>query len=92
MAHRGQPDSAGSQFFILHGDAPHLEGQYTAFGRVVDGMSVVDAVAALEIDKYGRYGPRDRPYPKPALVESVRILPPGADASHADATAPSEGS
>ncbi len=78
MAHRGQRNTAGSQFFILHGDAPFLDGHHTAFGRVVDGMSVVDAVTQLEIDKYGRYGPRDRPYPKPAVIESVRILPADA--------------
>jgi peptidyl-prolyl cis-trans isomerase B (cyclophilin B) len=81
MAHRGHPNTAGSQFFILHGDAPFLDGHYTAFGRVMAGMDVVDAVAALEIDKYGRFGPRDRPYPKPALIESVKLLPPAAAAA-----------
>jgi cyclophilin family peptidyl-prolyl cis-trans isomerase len=75
MANKGQPNSAGSQFFILHGDAPHLDGHFTAFGRVVAGMDVVDAITRLEIDKYGRYGPRDRPYPRAATIESVRILP-----------------
>jgi len=79
MAHKGQPNTAGSQFFILHGDAPQLDGKYTAFGRVVDGMDVVDAITRLEIDKYGRFGPRDRPYPTPALIDSVTILPANAD-------------
>ena len=37
------PNSAGSQFFIMHADAPHLDGQYAAFGKVTDGMDVVDA-------------------------------------------------
>ena len=78
MAHKGHPNTAGSQFFILHGDAPHLDGMYTAFGRVADGMEVVDAVTRLEIDKYGRFGPRDRPYPTPAVIESVKILPAAA--------------
>jgi peptidyl-prolyl cis-trans isomerase B (cyclophilin B) len=80
MAHKGHRNTAGSQFFILHGDAPHLDGKYTAFGRVAEGMDVVDAITRLEIDKFGRFGPRDRPYPTPALIESVGILPadPGA--------------
>jgi peptidyl-prolyl cis-trans isomerase B (cyclophilin B) len=77
MAHKGHPNTAGSQFFILHGDAPHLDGKYTAFGRVAEGMDVVDAITRMEIDKYGRFGPRDRPYPEPALIDSVAILPAG---------------
>jgi cyclophilin family peptidyl-prolyl cis-trans isomerase len=92
LAHKGRPHTAGSQFFILHGDAPRLEGQYTAFGRVVSGMDVVDAISELEIDKYGRYGPRDRPYPVAAVIESVRILPAGeAEAPLAAAGAPAAG-
>ena len=39
------PNSAGSQFFIMHADAPHLDGDYAAFGKVVEGMDVVDAIA-----------------------------------------------
>ena len=45
MARAADPDSAGSQFFIVHEDAPHLDGQYAAFGRVVEGMDVVDEIA-----------------------------------------------
>ncbi len=45
MARSADPDSAGSQFFIVHEDAPHLDGQYAAFGRVVEGMDVVDEIA-----------------------------------------------
>ncbi len=45
MARSQRPDSAGSQFFIMHQDAPHLDGQYAAFGKVVEGMDVVDAIA-----------------------------------------------
>jgi len=73
MANKGSRGSAGSQFFIVHADSPFLDGKYTAFGHVVAGMEVVDAVTALEIDKYGRYGPRDRPYPVSAVIESIRI-------------------
>ena len=45
MASAQAPDSAGSQFFIMHKDAPHLDGQYAAFGCVMDGLEVVDAIA-----------------------------------------------
>lgn len=45
MARSANPDSAGSQFFIVHEDAPHLDGQYAAFGHVVEGMDVVDEIA-----------------------------------------------
>jgi cyclophilin family peptidyl-prolyl cis-trans isomerase len=79
MANKGRPDTAGSQFFIVHRDSPHLDGSYTAFGRVAEGMDVVDAITALELDKYGRYGPRDRPYPVSAVVETIRIEPAAPD-------------
>lgn len=45
MARAQHPDSAGSQFFIMHADAPYLDGQYAAFGKVVEGMDVVDEIA-----------------------------------------------
>ena len=45
MARAMHPDSAGSQFFIMHADAPHLDGDYAAFGRVIEGMDVVDQIA-----------------------------------------------
>lgn len=50
MARAMDPNSAGSQFFIMHQNAPHLDGQYAAFGRVVDGMDTVDAIAAVPTD------------------------------------------
>ena len=46
MARTMSPDSAGSQFFIMHKDAPHLDGEYAAFGMVIDGMDVVDEIAS----------------------------------------------
>lgn len=54
MARSAHPDSAGSQFFICLGDAPHLDGQYSAFGRVTAGMDVVEQIAAVECDAHGR--------------------------------------
>jgi cyclophilin family peptidyl-prolyl cis-trans isomerase len=81
MANTGYPDSGGSQFFIVHKDAPHLNGKYSAFGRVIEGIEVVDAVTQVAIDKYGRFGPRDRPHPDGVVIESVRIEPAGASAA-----------
>ena len=54
MARAADFDSAGSQFFIMQEDAPHLDGQYAAFGRVTDGMDVVDAIANTETDRHDR--------------------------------------
>ena len=56
MARAQDPDSAGSQFFIMHADAPYLDGQYAAFGKVVSGMDVVDQIADAVTDF------SDRPY------------------------------
>lgn len=50
MARSMDPDSAGSQFFIVHADAPHLDGQYAAFGKVVEGMEVVDEIVTMKTD------------------------------------------
>ena len=50
MARTMMPDSAGSQFFIMHANAAHLDGQYAAFGKVIDGMDVVDEIADVRTD------------------------------------------
>lgn len=47
MARSGHPDSAGSQFFIMHKNAPHLDGSYAAFGQVIEGMDVIDQIASV---------------------------------------------
>ena len=73
MANKGSPDSSGSQFFIVHQDSPGLDGRFSVFGRVVEGLEVVDAITEVVIDTYGRYGPIDRPHPAPVMIESVRI-------------------
>lgn len=50
MARSMMPDSAGSQFFIMHKDAPHLDGAYAAFGKITEGMDVVDKIAETAVD------------------------------------------
>ncbi len=66
MARAMNPDSAGSQFFIMHADAPHLDGQYAAFGKVTEGMEYVDEIAGVKTDF------RDRPMID-QTIESVTI-------------------
>ncbi|MCR5324222.1 MAG: peptidylprolyl isomerase [Lachnospiraceae bacterium] len=56
MARSMMPDSAGSQFFIMHKDSPHLDGQYAAFGKVTEGLDVLDSIASTSTDY------NDRPY------------------------------
>jgi len=76
MANAGAPNSGGSQFFILVADQPELDGRYTAFGRVVSGIEVVDRIAAVPRDEFGRYGPPDRPR-EDVVIEEVAIVPAG---------------
>ena len=54
MARSSSPNSAGSQFFIMHQDAKHLDGQYAAFGKVTSGMDVVDVIASVKTDRNDR--------------------------------------
>lgn len=70
MARAQDPDSAGSQFFICHGDARFLDGQYTAFGRLLQGEDVLDRIAATPTDA------RDCPL-KRVHVASIRVVPAG---------------
>ena len=51
MARSMMPDTAGSQFFIMHDKAPHLDGEYAAFGKVIEGMEVADAIVAADRDR-----------------------------------------
>lgn len=67
MARSMFPDSAGSQFFIMHQPSPHLDGSYAAFGKVVKGIEVVDKIAELPTDY------RDKPL-KPVIIESIKIV------------------
>ena len=68
MARANHPDSAGSQFFIMHQDAPHLDGAYAAFGRVIEGMDVVDAIAESYVDYADR--PQEDMIMKSVTVET----------------------
>ena len=54
MARTMDPNSASSQFFIMHQDAPHLDGQYAAFGKITKGIEVVDEIAGVETDRYDK--------------------------------------
>ena len=65
MARSMMPNSAGSQFFIMHADAPHLDGEYAAFGMVTDGLDVVDRIAAT------RTGMQDRPVEEQKIARAT---------------------
>ena len=66
MARSSNPNSAGSQFFIMHEDAPHLDKQYAAFGKVTEGMEVVDQIANTKVDY------NDRPLEEQKMA-SIRV-------------------
>ena len=67
MARAFDPNSASSQFFIMHANAPHLDGQYAAFGKVIEGMDVVDEIASIPTDYQDR--PKVRIAIKRAYIE-----------------------
>ena len=72
MARAMAPNSAGSQFFLMHEDAPHLDGGYAAFGKVIEGMDVVDRIASV------RTGRGDRPL-EPQVMKKVTVDTFGVD-------------
>ncbi len=67
MARTMDPNSAGSQFFIMHKDAPHLDGEYAAFGKVIEGIEVVDEIAKVRTDFSDR--PLEKQVMKKVTVE-----------------------
>ena len=80
MARAMSPNSAGSQFFIMHADAPHLDGQYAAFGKLIDGYDVLDRIATCETDQWDKPLKEQRmkkvtvdtfgvEYPEPSLID-----------------------
>lgn len=72
MARTMQPNSAGSQFFIMHDSAPYLDGKYAAFGKVIDGLDVVDDIATTKTDW------QDRPYDD-IVMKTVTVETFGVD-------------
>ena len=74
MARTMAPNSAGSQFFIMHKNSPHLDGQYAAFGRVIEGMDVVNEIATTATDM------NDRPK-TPQVMKTVTVETFGKDCS-----------
>ena len=72
MARTNLPNSAGSQFFIMHKNSPFLDGQYAAFGKVIDGMDVVNAIAETKTDR------NDRPL-APQIMKKVTVDTFGVD-------------
>jgi peptidyl-prolyl cis-trans isomerase B (cyclophilin B) len=66
MARAMDPNSAGSQFFIMHEDSPHLDGQYAAFGKLIEGIEVVDEIASVRTDY------NDRPL-EPQQIEFMTV-------------------
>ena len=72
MARAQHPDSAGSQFFIMHADAPHLDGQYAAFGKLVEGEDVLDSIASIDTDWSDRHR-------TPQVMKTVTVDTVGVD-------------
>ena len=72
MARSMMPDSAGSQFFIMHQASPHLDGQYAGFGQVIEGMDIVNAIAAVQTD------PSDKPL-SPQTIQRATVETFGVD-------------
>ena len=72
MARSMMPNSAGSQFFIMHETSPHLDGAYAAFGKITEGLDVVDAIATVATDF------RDKPI-QPVVIQSMTVDTLGVD-------------
>ena len=72
MARTSDPNSASSQFFVMHQNAPHLDGQYAGFGKLTDGFDVLDKIANAQTGNYGWYM---QDVPKtPIVIESIEVV------------------
>ncbi|BFL48323.1 peptidylprolyl isomerase [Lactonifactor longoviformis] len=72
MARAMHPDSAGSQFFLMHKTSPHLDGSYAAFGKVTEGLAIVDKIAEVDTD----YSDKPR---EPQVIQSMTVETFGVD-------------
>ena len=72
MARAMHPDSAGSQFFLMHKTSPHLDGAYAAFGKVTEGLDIVDKIAETDTD----YSDKPR---EPQVIQSMTVETFGVD-------------
>jgi peptidyl-prolyl cis-trans isomerase B (cyclophilin B) len=77
MARAQAPDSAGSQFFIMVDDAPHLDGQYAAFGKVIEGMDTADKIVSVPRDRMDR--PREEQRIRKVTVETFGVEYPAPE-------------
>ena len=71
MARTSDPDSASSQFFVMHANAPHLDSQYAGFGMLTDGFDVLDAIASTKTGRYGYFSDVPR---TPIVIEKMEIV------------------
>ena len=72
MARTSDPDSASSQFFVMHMDAPHLDAQYAGFGKLTEGFEVLDAIASVKTGNYGWYM-QDVPM-NAVVIDSIEVV------------------
>ena len=72
MARTMDPNSASSQFFVMHKAAPHLDGQYAGFGKVIEGDAIIDQIANVETGNYGYYM-QDVPR-TPVVIETIEEI------------------
>ena len=72
MARTSDPNSASSQFFVMHADAPHLDAQYAGFGKLTEGFDVLDAIASVKTGNYGWYM-ADVPK-SPVVIEKIEVI------------------
>lgn len=71
MARTSDPNSASSQFFVMHANSPHLDGQYAAFGKLTDGFDVLDKIADVRTGRFIYFS--DVPV-SPIVIESVEVI------------------
>ena len=71
MARTSAPNSASSQFFVMHANAPHLDGQYAGFGMLTDGFDVLDQIASVKTGRYGYFSDVPR---EPIVIDRIEVV------------------